>query len=62
MCDNQFYSSFKKKQNMHTQTEVSYLGRDLRSKAAIAFHVSPIYVELHLCACQEVALSLPCLL
>lgn len=48
MCDNRFYSSLKKKK-MHTQTEVSYLGRDLGSTAAIPFHISPIYVELHLC-------------
>lgn len=47
---------------MHTQTEVSYLGRDLGSTAAIPFHMSPIYGELHLCTCQEVALLLPCLL
>lgn len=55
MCDNQFSSSFKK--TYTRKLKFRYLGRDLGGMAAIGFHMSPKYVELHLCACQEVALS-----
>lgn len=43
MCDNQFYSSLKKLK----RTEVSYLGRDSGSRAAIGSHMLPKYVAFH---------------